>query len=184
MELEPDALIAASATMRIPEALSGTIERLRSDKHWADKDFVTRVRSSEVLNSGLVKKHIMLGGYVTPMEIAVNELLAEMADATRAAADLGLPFRPKAIYVSNTNTVDGVAVKDDMARPFRERQARPILIWRHLVENAGVDPATIAVYCDLKFDKYRRRRVSISSHRGIPTMIASSPATFAISFSI
>ena len=37
-------------------------------------------------------------------------------------------------------------------RPFRERQARPILIWRHLVENAGVDPATIAVYCDLRFD--------------------------------
>ena len=39
-----------------------------------------------------------------------------------------------------------------MARPFKERLARPILIWRHLVENAGVDPATVAVYCDLKFD--------------------------------
>jgi len=139
MELEPDALIAASATMRIPDALAGTIERLRHDKHWTDSDFVTTVRSSEVVSSGLVKKHIMLGGYVTPMEIAVSDLLQEMADATRAAAELGLPFRPKAIYVSNTNTVDGTAIKDDMARPFGERQARPILIWRHLVENAGID---------------------------------------------
>jgi len=152
MELEPDALIVASATMRIPEALANTIERLRSDKQWGDNDFVTTIRSSEVVESGLVKKHIMLGGYVTPMELAVNDLLAEMSDATRSASDLGLPFRPKAIYVSNTNTIDGATIKDDMARPFKERQARPILIWRHLVENAGVDPATIAVYCDLRFD--------------------------------
>ncbi|MNK66052.1 hypothetical protein D3C87_853660 [compost metagenome] len=153
LELEPDALIAASATMRIPEALAGTIERLRRDKQWSDGDFVTAVRSSEVVKSGLVKRHIMLGGYVTPMELAVNDLLAEMEDANRSAADLGLPFRPKAIYVSTTNSVDGASTKDDMGRPFRERQARPILIWRHLVENAGIDPATIAVYCDLKFDQ-------------------------------
>ena len=82
MELEPDALIAASATMRIPEALAGTIERLRRDKHWSDGDFVTAVRSSTVVESGLVKKHIMLGGYVTPMEIAVSDLLSEMKEAT------------------------------------------------------------------------------------------------------
>jgi len=83
MELEPDALIAASATMRIPEALAGTIERLRKDKHWEDSDLITAVRSSEVVESGLVKKHIMLGGYVAPMELAVDDLLAEMADATQ-----------------------------------------------------------------------------------------------------
>jgi type III restriction enzyme len=39
-----------------------------------------------------------------------------------------------------------------MARPFNERMARPILIWRYLVEHGKVDPAEIAVYCDLKFD--------------------------------
>ncbi|RVC48157.1 hypothetical protein EN759_40525, partial [Mesorhizobium sp. M00.F.Ca.ET.038.03.1.1] len=111
MELEPDALIAASATMRIPEALASTIERLRRDKHWTDGDFVTAIRSSEVVSSGLVKKHIMLGGYITPMEIAVTDLLGEMSEATRAAAELGLPFRPKAIYVSNTNTVDGTSIR-------------------------------------------------------------------------
>jgi type III restriction enzyme len=152
LELQPDALIAASATMRIPEALAGTISRLRQDKNWTESDFLTSVRSSEVVASGLVKKHIMLGGYVTPMESAVDDLLKEMALAHRATTTLGLPFRPKAIYVSNTNAADGVSIKDDVARPFRERQARPILIWRHLVEHAGIDPATIGIYLDLKFD--------------------------------
>lgn len=152
LELGPDALIAASATLRIPLALEKIINRLKEDKSWQDVDFVTAVRSSEVVKSGLVKKQIMLCGYLTPMEIAINELLAEMKKADATADRLGLEFRPKAIYVSNTNVVDGSSVKEDMARLFTERMARPILIWRHLVENGGVDPKDIAVYCDLKFD--------------------------------
>jgi type III restriction enzyme len=107
LDLNPDALIVASATLRVPEALSRTIERLRQDKGWSDGNSVTAVKSSEVVLSGLVKKHIMLCGYLTPMEIAVNELLAEMRKADAAAARLNLDFRPKAIYVSNTNVADG-----------------------------------------------------------------------------
>ena len=153
LELGPDALIAASATLRIPDALATIIARLRQDKSWQDTDFVTAVKSSEVVKSGLVKKQIMLCGYLTPMEMAINELLAEMKKADETAKRMGLDFRPKAIYVSNTNVVDGATIKEDAARPFDERLARPILIWRHLVENGGVDPKEIAVYCDLKFDQ-------------------------------
>jgi type III restriction enzyme len=152
LELDPDALIAASATLRIPEALSKTIGRLQEDKGWTDSEFVTSVKSAKVVESGLVKRHIMLGGYVTPMEDAVNDLLTTMRKAQVEAKRLGLPIRPKAIYVSTTNTVDGVPTREDMARPFQERMARPILIWRHLVDHGKVDPAEIAVYCDLKFD--------------------------------
>lgn len=152
LELDPDALIAASATVRVPTALEKVINRLKQDKSWKDADLVTAVKSSDVVNSGLVKKQIMLCGYLTPMEIAINELLAEMNKADATAARLGLGFRPKAIYVSNTNVVDGSSVKEDAARPFTERMARPILIWRHLVENGHVDPKEIAVYCDLKID--------------------------------
>lgn len=151
-ELEPSALIAASATMRVPEALSKIVERLKTDQNWKEDDFVTAVSSSQVVESGLVKKHIMLGGYFTPMEIAVSELLEEMKRSTEAAAALDLPFKPKAIYVSNTNAVDGSTISEDVGRPFEDRLARPILIWRYLVSQ-GIDPATIAVYCDLKFDK-------------------------------
>ncbi len=153
MELMPDALIAASATTRVPQALSSTIDRLRRDKKWSDDDLVTKVRSSEVVASGLVKKHIMLGGYLTPMELAIDDMLGEMKEATRTAHELGLSFRPKAIYVATTNVPEGRSLREDAARSFVERQARPIQIWRHLVETAKIDPATIAVYCDLKFDK-------------------------------
>ena len=152
MELSPDALIVASATLRIPEALSSTIERLQRDKGWTDQSFVTAVKSAEVVKSGLVKKHILIEGYVTPMEDALNGLLQTMNKTEDEAKKLGLRVRPKAIYVSTTNTVDGVPAREDIARPFQERMARPILIWRYLVEHGKVDPAEIAVYCDLKFD--------------------------------
>lgn len=152
-DLDPEALLAASATMKVPDALSKTIDRLKSDKGWKDTDFVTLVQSSDVVEAGLVKKHVLLAGYITPMELCVDGLLDEMKKADRAAVDSGLSFRPKAIYVSTTNAVDGVTPKEDSLRRFKERQARPILIWRHLVESRKVDSATIAVYCDLKFDK-------------------------------
>ena len=90
MELEPDALIAASATMRVPQALAFTIERLRREKGWTDDELVTSVKSSKVVESGLVKKHILLGGYMTPMESAVDDLLAAMKEAEEAAVALGL----------------------------------------------------------------------------------------------
>ncbi len=152
LELNPDALIAASATMRVPDALSPTISRLKQDKKWNDNDFATVVKSSEVVESGLIKQKILLGGYVTPMEIAIDEMLESLKRTEESAEKLGLPFKPKAIYVSNTNVVSGGNNTDNVHQPFEQRQARPILIWRYLVEHKGVDPATIAVYCNLKFD--------------------------------
>lgn len=151
-ELNPDALILASATMKVPEALSNTVSRFRNDKKWGDSDFCTVVKSSDVVESGLVKQQILLGGYMTPMEIAINDLLEQMRNVEVAASELELQFKPKAIYVSNTNVVPGSGNVDHLHAPFSERQARPILIWRHLVENQGVDPDTVAVYCNLKFD--------------------------------
>lgn len=153
LQLEPDALIAASATMRVPEKLTKTLNRLKDDKGWNENDFITYVKSSDVVRSGLIKKDIFLGGYVTPMEIAINEMLDEMSKVSNAAEELGLSVSPKAIYVSNTNLVPGTNEKDNIMVPFEQRKARPILIWRHLVKERGIIPADIAVYCDLKFDR-------------------------------
>lgn len=153
LELAPDALIAASATSSLPDRLDYTIARLRADRHWSDTDFVTAVASLDVVEAALVKERIALGCYVTPMEAAVDALLADMADAREAAACLPVPYRPKAIYVCNTNTVDGVPIAEDVKRPYNERQARPILIWRHLVETAKIDPSKIVIYSQIKFSK-------------------------------
>ena len=152
MELAPDALISASATPSVPEAMERVLARLRDDKGWTKDDFRTTVSSPAVVLSGLVKQRLSLGGYVTPMETAIDALLADMKEATSAAAALDEPFAPKAIYVSTTNTVDGVSILEDADRPFEERRARPIVIWRHLVAS-GIDPAKIAVYCQVTFGK-------------------------------
>jgi type III restriction enzyme len=153
LELSPDALIAASATISLPARLESTIARLRNDRAWSDDQFITTVASKDVVESGLVKERIAIGGYVTPMETAIDAMLSDMAEAREAAAALAVPFRPKAIYVCSTNAVDGVPISEDVKRPFEERQARPILIWRHLVETAGIDPAKIVIYSQLKFSK-------------------------------
>lgn len=153
LELAPDALIAASATSSLPDRLEYTISRLRADRQWVDGDFTTSVSSLDVVEAGLVKERIALGGYVTPMETAVDALLSDMTDAREAASKLPVPFVPKAIYVCTTNTVDGIPISEDVKRPYTERQARPILIWRHLVETAKIDPAKIVIYSQIKFTK-------------------------------
>ena len=153
MDLAPDALIAASATISVPAAIQSTIKRLQDDKGWSDKDFSTAVSSREVVESGLVKERISIDGYITPLETALGDMLSDLEKARQSAAQLASPFVPKAVYVCKTNEVEGVPISEDMKLPFEQRQARPIQIWRYLVEEAGVDPSKIAVYCQLKFDK-------------------------------
>lgn len=153
LELAPDALIVASATMMLPPRINNIMTRLRNDKQWTDHDFSTAVSSREVVLSGLVKERISIDGYITPLEPALDNLLGDMKVAQKIVKEHKLPFTPKAIYVCSTNTVDGMSVSEDLKRPFNERQARPILIWRHLVEVAKIKPEKIAVYCQLKFSK-------------------------------
>jgi type III restriction enzyme len=153
MELQPDAILAASATIKVPTELGFAVERLRVEKKWTDEDFFVRVKSSEAVDSGLIKQNIQLGGYLTPMEVAVSEMHEDMKLVANAAQAENLNFSPKAIYVTSTNVVEHAVVEDSNTTPFFERKARPIVIWRYLVEELGVDPQDIAVYCNLKFGK-------------------------------
>ena len=157
LDLEPDALIAASATAKHPQELSKIIERLKTDKSWSDSDLVVSVKSSDVVDAGLVKQMLEIGGFTTPMEDAIGQLVSDFRKVEKTATTLGISYQPKAIYVSKTNVLESgkLVQKDEVDRPFGERQARPILIWRYLVEQQNIDPDEIAVYCDLKFDNKR-----------------------------
>jgi type III restriction enzyme len=157
MDLSPDALIAASATSKHPEELNSYVQRLKDDKKWVDSDFVVSVKSAEVVEAGLVKKQIEIGGFTTPMEEAIDQLIEDFHKVEHTADKLGIDYRPKSIYVSKTNVYESgtLSQQDEIARPFNERQARPIRIWRYLVEQKGINPEEIAVYCDLKFDNKR-----------------------------
>ncbi len=152
LELEPDGLIAASATMKLPTQLGAEVKHLK-DEGWTDEELVTDVDPKAVADSGLVKSRIQLGGYEAPMEETINSLIVDMKDAEKEASAHGVGS-PKAIYVCKTNIVEGNSLQtDDPQQPFAQRRSPPILIWRHLTEECGVDPAAIAVYCSLKTHK-------------------------------
>jgi len=152
LELQPDGLIVASATMRRPARIVNELNQLKAEG-WTEDDLVTVVDPKAVADSGLVKNTVLLGGYEAPMEETVNALIADFVATQKDAEAVGIgPL--KAIYVSKTNIVEGNSLqRDDPKQPFKHRKAPPILIWRHLTEKCAVDPEHIAVYCSLKFDK-------------------------------
>lgn len=148
-DLEPEAILVASATLRTPGKLGIMIERLKA-AGWTQDDLVTIVSSKDVVEAELVKKQIVLGGYETSMELAIDLMLTKMKALESKVEELGLDIRPKAIYVCRTNVNEEDGTTDDPARDFELRKAPPILIWRYLVRK-GIDPSKIAVYCDLRF---------------------------------
>lgn len=163
LELEPDVILVASATMRTPGRLGQVIDRLRqsgwSDTHVKDEvksvqaGLVTAISSRDVVEAGLVKRQVVLAGYATEMETTLSEMLAEFKLCTTKAVQLEAGFIPKAVYVCRTNISQEDGTQDNPNKPFNTRKAPPILIWRYLVEQCGVAPETIAVYCDLKVNR-------------------------------
>lgn len=151
LELEPNVILLASATMKIPYALGRIVDRLK-DHGWVDEKLVTSIQSKHVVEAQLVKKQIVMGGYSTNLEETLDDMLSMFKVTTQKASDFNAGFLPKAIYVSKTNISQEDGLRDLVTRPFEQRKAPPILIWRYLVEQKGIDPSDIAVYCDLKFD--------------------------------
>lgn len=171
-ELEPDAYLLASATLRLPANFTKSIvhpielwveetddaeafkalEAVSTDGEVKPELFITTVVDSEkVVKSQLVKLALQFDGTTAAMERSLDELHERLSLIEQAAQDAHLPLRPKAIYVCKTNITDD-GTRDDPSLPFLKREAPPIRIWRYLVEQKNVDPATIAIYANLAFD--------------------------------
>lgn len=170
-ELEPDAYLLASATMKLPEPFNDSVvQPIRTWVNEAKSDveafkalqaldehghpnvqrFVTTtIDSQNVIDAQLVKRAIQFDGSTSSMERCLDDLTARL-DVLQGEIDLrGLGFKPKAIYVCKTNIADD-GEKDDYTKPFNERQAPPIRIWRYLVSK-GISPESIAIYANLAF---------------------------------
>ena len=170
-ELEPDAYLLASATLRLPESFNDSVvQQIKlwvndaksdveafgalqaADEHGSpsvQRFVTTSIDSEQVVDAQLVKRAIQFDGTTSSMERCLDDLTARL-DILQNEIDLrGLGFKPKAIYVCKTNIADD-GEKDDHTKPFNERQAPPIRIWRHLVEK-GIEPKTIAIYANLTF---------------------------------
>lgn len=154
LELEPDAFLLSTATQRVPKRFNDEIiEVLTRLGGKSDSELITAVDARAVAGSALIKTSIELVGRQAPMEDVIGEMFGELAATSDEARQFGLQGLPKAVYVCKTNVVEGSDERDNHKQPFAQRQAPPILIWRHLVESLGVDPASVAVYADLKTDK-------------------------------
>lgn len=174
-ELEPDAYLLASATLKLPANFAKTV--LAPQKSWveeaAEEDSsverfvqlgavddkgvpdgnafdITAVDSNAVINAELIKTTIQFDGTTAPMERCLDDLHDRFQLIEQEIHARSLGFAPKAIYVCKTNITDD-GDKDDHTKPFEHRNAPPIRIWRYLVEQKKVDPARVAIYADLKF---------------------------------
>ncbi len=171
-ELEPDAYLLASATLKLPDNFNKSV--IQHIKLWveeadADADefsrlqavdeslrpdvkrfITTAVDSGKVVDAELVKRAIQFDGTTAPMERCLDDLIERLTSMQEEIDTRGLHFKPKAIYVCKTNIADD-GEKDDHTKPFPHRKAPPIRIWRYLVEEKGVDPKSVAIYANLNF---------------------------------
>jgi len=155
LEQHPSVFLLASATLKFPAQFDvEVIQPLRTQADYTDEGLITKVKSSTVVASGLVKGIIKLDGLNAPMQETIADMLDDLRDAEAAAKAENLPFLPKAIYVCNTNVLaDDASQTDNPKQPFDQRQAPPIEIWRYLTGQCGVPADEIAVYADLKTHK-------------------------------
>lgn len=172
-ELEPDAYLLASATLKLPDSFNQTvIQHIRlwvqdaatekasfaalgavdpkTGKPDVQRFITTSVPSDKVVDAQLVKRAVQFDGTTAAMERCLDDLHARLAVMQDEIDARGLGFKPKAIYVCKTNVTDD-GEKDDPSKPFNQRRAPPIRIWRYLVEQKGVDPKDIAIYANLTF---------------------------------
>lgn len=174
-ELEPDAYLLASATLKLPTNFAKSV--LSPMMTWVDEAAegndaaaafgkflavgadgtpdaqafaTTTVDSDAVVKAELIKTAIQFDGSTAPMERCLDDLFDRLLLIEGEIATRALGFTPKAIYVCKTNITDE-GDKDDHSKPFQHRNAPPIRIWRYLVETKKVEPAKIAIYADLKF---------------------------------
>ncbi len=171
-ELQPDAYLLASATLRLPMNFTksvvnpiklwveegGQYEVFRQLKSTSEQGnvepglFITTIVDSEkVVNAQLVKLALQFDGTTAAMDRSIDELFDRLHLLEQAIEDSQLQFRPKAIYVCKTNITDDGS-RDDPSLPFLKREAPPIRIWRYLVEKKGVPPERIAIYANLAFE--------------------------------
>jgi type III restriction enzyme len=181
-ELEPDAYLLASATLKLPAIFHKSV--IQQIKFWVEEAnnsaefkelkamgengkpeaelfITTTIRSDDVVAAQLVKKAIQFDGTTAPMESCLDDLMKRLSIIDREINERGLGFKPKAIYVCKTNITDD-GEKDDASKPFEHRQAPPIRIWRYLVRH-GVPPEDIAIYANLSFDKNKPDEVNLFS---------------------
>lgn len=143
LELKPTAILLSSATTSLSPKMA-VVAR------WDERDpetrtrLITQIKTSDPLDHHLIKSTVCIVNDDKSETVILSNMLSAYRETLDLAVLAGIDVHPKCIYVSETNLVD------DQHKPFHERQARPIIIWRHLVEQERIDPDDIVIYCSLQ----------------------------------
>src|SRR5665213_619274 len=133
-DLEPAGFFVASAS-----PLGGKLQMyLTSLPEDVRKKRFASIRTRDVADAELLKSTISLADYQSGTEEMISDVVKRLNGLTQEFADAGFSIIPKAIYVvEKSNTAKGM-------------EARPIAIWKTLVNTCGVSPSAIAVCTDTK----------------------------------
>ncbi|MBK9441825.1 MAG: hypothetical protein IPN53_11140 [Comamonadaceae bacterium] len=139
-ELEPDAYLLASATLKLPDSFNKSV--IQHIKLWVDEAdsegdafgtlkavdehgkpdierfITTAVDSVKVVDAQLVKRAIQFDGTTAPMERCLDDLSARLGTLQEEIDARGLGFKPKAIYVCKTNIADDGEKDDHTNQPM------------------------------------------------------------------
>jgi len=117
-------MILASGTPSYSVILSSYVKKLKEFKYKLE----THVPVKKVTSEQMVKNTIALGGYNSPMEVMINEILQDLRRLEKLTQSYNIK-RPKVIYVCKTNVLEvDHFEKDKVDLPFEQRKAPPILI--------------------------------------------------------
>lgn len=134
-ELEPAGFFVASASPiggKLQLYLTNLPEAVRKER-------IVPVSTRDVVDAQLLKSTISLADYHASTDEMLADAVARRIDLEGLFTENGSAVVPKSIYVvesSNTSDENG--------------DARPIAIWKTLVNNLGVDPSTIAICTNTK----------------------------------
>jgi len=151
LELNPQGIILASGTPSYSTKLSNYVKQLKELGY----ELEVQVNTQDVKEKQMIKHTIALGGYNSPMEEMINEILGDLKKLGQLAQEYNLEL-PKVIYVCKTNLLElNHFERDNIEVPFEQRNAPPIKIWRHL-RNQDIPIDKIAVYANIEASKDER----------------------------
>jgi type III restriction enzyme len=132
-DLNPVGFFVASAS-QIKGKLQFYLSSLPEESR---KERIIPVNTRDVVDAELLKSTISLADYESSSEQMILDVVRRRDALAHQLFELGSSVIPKAIYVVETSNV-------------KQGEARPITIWRTIVNQGGVNPENVAVCTNTK----------------------------------